>query len=66
MDEPKYRVRTYDADLEEFTPQADVPEIVIGQLGLRRAIRELRSIGYPADRSGCCSDPSVLIELIED
>lgn len=64
-DAPKYRVRTYDINTGKFTPQAGIPEIVTGHSGLRKAIRALREMGYPADRSGDCSDSSVLIERME-
>lgn len=62
---PQYRVMTYDMDTESFTTQDGVPEIVTGQTGLRRALRQLQDHGYPCNRSRRDSDPSVLVELIE-
>jgi hypothetical protein len=64
LDERQYRIRTYDATLEDFTAQDGVPEIVTGTRGLIAAIRLLRELGYPCDRNADGSDPSVLIERI--
>jgi len=51
----KYEIRTWDADLQDFTKQNGVPCRVVGVAGLRKAMRSLQSMGY--DRRG----PSVLI-----
>ncbi len=64
--DPQYRVRTYDVNLGEYTKQDGVPEIVTGTRGLIGAIRLLRSLGYPCDRTADGSDPSVLIERVEN
>jgi hypothetical protein len=61
----KYRVLTYDIDLGKFTPQKGVRQLAYGLGGLKRALRKLQSMGYPCNRSGDDSDPSVLIERFE-
>ena len=59
-----YSVKTWDAELGEFTPQPGLTgltfNITWGQL--RVALRMLQSMGYSARRS----DPSVLVERIEE
>ncbi len=62
----RYHIRTWDAEIEEFTPQDGMSEIVSGFCGLRDAIRALRLRGYSAHRAGDDSDASVLIERIEE
>lgn len=49
---PLYRVLTWDADIEAFTPQEglSVPHEGITLAQLRQAVRELRSMGYTAHR----------------
>lgn len=59
---PNYRIRTWDMDLQEYTPQEGVPEIVHGETGLRRALRALQGMGYSGRRE---YDPCVLVELHE-
>ena len=62
---PKYFVKTWDTDKQDFTPQIGVRTGPYTQFGLRRAIRKLRKLGYPCDYSSKLSvsgDPSVLIE----
>lgn len=54
----RYYVTTWDAELQQFTPQAGVRSGPYTLFGLRRAIRKLQSLGYSCDRQ----DPSVLVE----
>ena len=57
-----YRITTWDADLEEYTPQDGVPARVSGIGELRAAMRALQANGYSCNRNRHDSDPSVLIE----
>ncbi len=59
----RYRIQTYDPELEQFTPQEGMsqPWDQLTIAGLRRAMHELRGFGYQCNRS----DPAVLIEAIE-
>lgn len=57
MAERRYYVTTWDTDMQEFTPQIGVLEGPYSLMGLRRALRALRELGYPA-RHG---DPSVQV-----
>lgn len=59
---PQYRIRTWDAELQSFTPQDGVPAVVNGPGELRAAIRELRACGYDGGRG----DSSLLVELVEE
>lgn len=59
---PKYRVLTWDPELQRFTPQAGVRAGPYTQFGLRKALRRLRQTGYSADRR----DYSVLVERIDE
>jgi hypothetical protein len=63
---PKYYVYTYDADKEDYTPQAGVRCGPYSLFGLRRAIRKLRDAGYPCNytRFGG-GDPSVYITRVQ-
>lgn len=64
---PRYYVQTWDTNKQDFTPQAGVRCGPYSLFGLRKAIRKLRSMGYPCDyRSGLgvrmeAGDPSVLV-----
>ena len=61
----QYSIRTWDGEANAYTKQAGVPEIVTGMFpGLRDAIRALRLIGYPCNRSQYDSDPAGLIERV--
>lgn len=70
-EEPRYKVWTWDADGQAFTPQVGVrcgPHTI---WGLKRALRKLQSMGYPCNRShpwglrgDTESDPSVLVERV--
>ncbi len=62
--ETQYSILTWDTNLEKYTPQDGVPELVTGFRGLIAAIRLLREAGYSADRNHCSSDPAVLIEKV--
>ena len=63
-----YSVLTYDPDVEDqhigncFTPQKGVKTPVLGQAGLRRALRKLESMGYEV--RGRANAVSVLVERI--
>jgi hypothetical protein len=54
---PRYYVRTWDAELQEFTPQEGVSEGPHTLWGLKHALRELRELGYEC-RGG---DPNVFV-----
>lgn len=58
---PAYRVLTWDAEEQRFTPQLGVDPGPHTLFGLRAALRELRDLGYPAARG----DPFVLVERID-
>ena len=57
----QYYVYTWDMDKQTWTPQAGVRCGPYTLFGLRRAIRQLRAMGYPCDYDGwhCTGDPSV-------
>jgi hypothetical protein len=57
-----YSIRTWDMELQEFTPQTGVPSSGLTIGDLKRSMRMLREIGYSCNRCGGDSDPSVLIE----
>lgn len=52
-----YAVLTWDSDADAYTPQPGVRMGPYTLFGLRRALRELRRMGYEASRD----DPSVLV-----
>ena len=63
--EAEYRIRTYDVEAGDYTPQDGIPEIVTGFRGLLMALRLLKAEGYSCDRrKHGGSDPSVLVERI--
>lgn len=47
MSERLYFVETWDSEKQAFTPQEGVPIGPYTKFGLRKAIRDLREIGYP-------------------
>ena len=47
----KYTVETWDGDKQKFTPQDGVLSQVEGVGELRRTLRQLRDMGYRADKS---------------
>lgn len=58
----QYFIETWDADLQEFTPQKGVRRGPYTLFGLRKAIRKLRRMGYPCDYSSKGDgDPSVRV-----
>lgn len=57
----RYFITTWNSDLERFTPQKGVRAGPYSLWGLRKALRALRRVGYPA-RKG---DPSVLVDSVE-
>jgi len=64
----KYRVLTWDSEREEYTPQSGVRSGPYTLFGLRKAIRKLRSLGYPCNylsKEPMLGDPSVCIERID-
>ncbi len=61
MNEKKYRVLTWDSDLQEFTPQRGVRSGPYSLFALRKPLRKLQTMGY----SACRDDPSVLVEEVE-
>ncbi|MCH8851120.1 MAG: hypothetical protein IID41_00545 [Planctomycetes bacterium] len=61
MTRRKYYVTTWDTELEKFTPQKGVRTGPHSWRGLRRALRALQELGYPANRG----DPSTLVESAE-
>ena len=69
----RYTVLTWDAAAEQYTEQEGMvnPTIDVDIHGLRRALKELRSLGYPADRwrdkdGDYHSDWAVLVERTDD
>ena len=65
MTKTRYYVRTWDAELQQYTPQRGVRCGPWSLWGLRKAIRKLRSMGYGCEYSsdmGYWSDPAVLIQ----
>lgn len=65
----RYYVMTWDSDNDRFSPQPGVRAGPYSLFGLRKALRALRNLGYPASRfprlaNRLCSvgDPSVLVE----
>lgn len=57
----KYYVKTWDIELETFTPQQGLRTGPYSLFGLRKAFRKLRRMGYAADRH----DPSVYVVCVE-
>lgn len=57
-----YMVTTYDIELGKFTPQNGVSAGPYKLFELRKALRELRKLGYDANRD----DNSTLVEKIEE
>lgn len=57
----EYLVRTYDWDLERFTPQFGLSIGPWSKWSLRNVIRRLRNMGYEGRRGDAC----VLIERLE-
>lgn len=64
--ERTYQILTWDMDEQRYTPQIGVPEFVTGQLGLRKAVRMLRNLGYTAHRIGDDNDSYTLIQAIPE
>lgn len=58
---PRYRVLTWDVDLQKFTPQIGVRQGPYSLWGLRRAVRKLRDLGYSCHRG----DSFVWVNRIE-
>lgn len=54
----KYRITTWCPATQEFTPQRGVRCGPYRLMGLRKALRKLRRLGYDAGRA----DPSVYVE----
>lgn len=63
-----YRVRTWDVELQKWTPQVGLPPGPFTLMGLRWVARMLRTMGYTANYGGSWQngDPSVLVERVED
>lgn len=59
MSKPRYRVLTWDYIREKFTPQIGVRCGPYRLMGLRKALRALRELGYETTRTGGFS---VLVE----
>ena len=59
MNTKRYFVRTWDCDLDRFTPQKGVRVGPYTLFGLRRALLKLQEMGYSTRRG---SAPLVLIE----
>lgn len=69
MTTPLYSVGTWDSESQAYTPQVglSVPWCNVPIATLRQALRELRRMGYAADRKRDSngdydSDPAVLVE----
>lgn len=65
-EQARYSVLTWDVNENALTEQEGIPSIVHGFRGLLAAVRLLREHGYPANRNAHGSDPSVLIERIDE
>lgn len=74
METPLYQVRTYDADLDEYTPQIglDMPWQGLTLWQLKRALQRLRELGYSCHRfrdygsdEHSDNDTSVLVERMD-
>jgi hypothetical protein len=67
MKKARYYITTWDTDTQTFTPQAGVRTGPYSLMGLRKAIRKLRALGYPCDYSSrtMIGDPSVAIDKVE-
>lgn len=48
--EPRYSVRTWDSELEAYTPQTGVPAFNLTLWQLRESLKALRQLGYTAHR----------------
>jgi hypothetical protein len=48
----RYYVRTWDAELQQWTPQEGVPHGPHSQWDLKRALRALQNCGYDVGRAG--------------
>lgn len=55
-DERKYYIETWDTEAQKFTPQDGVPVGPYTLFGLRKAVRELRNLGYPCNYGGRLGD----------
>ena len=53
----RYYVQTWDFEKQEWSSQKGVRTGPYSLKGLRRALRKLQEMGYPADRS----DPSIYV-----
>lgn len=65
MKNPRYFVTTWDTETQSFSAQKGVKTGPYSQFGVRKAIRKLRAMGYPANYSSrlCVTgDPAVFIE----
>lgn len=62
MKTPRYRVTTWDANKQRFTPQQGVRCGPYKLFELRKALRRLEEMGYDIDRHG--GGFSVLVERI--
>lgn len=60
MKRARYEVLTWDPETGRFTPQKGVRKGPYTLFGLRKALRQLREMGYAARRP----DPSVLVERL--
>ena len=61
-DKRRYRVLTWDPDLEKWTPQIGVRCGPYTLWGLRKPLRQLRELGYV----GSYKEPCVLVEEIDN
>lgn len=75
MTQPLYSIRTWDPELQKYTPQIDVPCDNLTRAQLVASMRMLQDVGYSCHRirerdddgnhTGYAdSDPSVMIERI--
>jgi hypothetical protein len=58
---PRYRVTTWDPDLQKFTPQKGLRCGPYYGFGVRKALQELRCMGYDIGHQSPC----VLVERYE-
>ena len=62
MKKARYRVLTWDVDLQKYTPQKGVRQGPYSLFGLRKALRKLKAMGYDIFRQGAFP---IMVERIE-
>jgi hypothetical protein len=61
----RYLVQTWDTELQRFTPQEGVDPGPHTLTGVRKALKQLRALGYSATEDDMAeSDPSVAVDEV--